>query len=72
MTDKSEQVRAAFPRCVAVADEFRAAFGSGVKITFAQEGGNKAGRATDETRFRVISGADLVVTLPKKEDRRGR
>jgi hypothetical protein len=37
------EVRAAFPECVKLADEFRSAFGMGVKLTYARESGREIG-----------------------------
>lgn len=41
-----QQVRAKFPRCIAVADEFREAFGAGVRLVYANEGGQAVGTAS--------------------------
>lgn len=40
--------RAAFPATAAVVDEFRAAFGTDVKLVFAEEGGRTIGRKPRE------------------------
>jgi hypothetical protein len=72
MTDSQKsRARAAFPTCTAVADEFRAVFGEGVRLTYAEENGNRAGRALDESRFTVIAGESLIIAKPKKEGDRG-
>lgn len=42
----AEQVRAAFPTMIAVADEFRAAFGDGVRIVYIKEGDRELGTRT--------------------------
>lgn len=63
---KRARFRAGFPQVAQVADQFRNVFGAGVQITYAEESGNKVGRALDEGRFKVISGDTLVVKTKAK------
>lgn len=68
------QVRAKFPRCIAVADEFRAAFGAGVRLVYASEGGQAVGTASPEpdrfiTPDRMVL-APVVVEVAKPVWRR--
>ncbi len=46
-----EWVRANFPESVAIADEFKAAFGDGVVMTAAEENGQILGKFTNEADF---------------------
>lgn len=39
-----EQIRADFPGCTSIVDEFRAAFGPGVKPKYFSEGGKTMGK----------------------------
>ncbi len=39
----ADQVRAMFPKCVVVANQFREVFGKGTKLVYAKEGGNEIG-----------------------------
>lgn len=63
--DKKARFRAGFPKCAAAADAFRDAFGPGISLTYAEENGHKVGRPADDSRFTVISGADLVLRIKK-------
>ena len=57
--------REQFPATAAIVDEFRNAFGDGVKVTFAEESGRTVGKPLDERKYRVICGADLVIAAKK-------
>lgn len=49
--------RAAFPATALILDEFRAAFGDGVKLIYAEEGGKTLGRKQAEPeRFVTVDG----------------
>lgn len=62
-TDATKQhVRVKFPRCIAVADEFRAAFGAGVRLVYAAEDGQSVGTASPESE-RFIT-PDRMVLAP--------
>ena len=55
-----EWVREHFPVSVGMADQFREVFGQGVEITAATEGGLSLGKFTDESRYTVIQGKQLL------------
>ena len=57
-----QQVRAKFPRCIAVGDEFRNVFGPGVRLVYASEGGQAVGTASPEPE-RFIT-PDRMVLAP--------
>ena len=42
--EKREQIRIDFPNCTAIVDQFRAAFGDGVKAKYFEEGGKTIGK----------------------------
>lgn len=42
--------RSAFPATALIVDEFRSAFGEGVKLVYAEEGGNTIGRKPAEPK----------------------
>ena len=69
-----EKVRAAFPQCVAVADEFRAVFGSGVELLYASENGVQIGTPSDASPQNSVTAAQIGITVPEearpKEKRR--
>jgi hypothetical protein len=43
---KREQMRRNFPETAAIVDDFRAAFGDGVKVTWCCENGREVGKQT--------------------------
>ena len=44
----AEEVREAFPECIAFADEMRAVFGDGVRIVYLKEGDREMGTLSPE------------------------
>lgn len=62
-----DENRTWFPTVAKVVDEFRAVFGDGVRLTYASENGIEVGNALDESQYRVICGADMVVTKKTEE-----
>ena len=57
--------RSSFPATALIVDEFRAAFGDGVKLVYAEEGGKKIGKLPPEpkrfmTADQWLRGSDLV------------
>lgn len=57
-----EWVRTRFPASVAAADHFRAVFGEQVELKAADEGGRQLGAFTDESKYTVITGKDLLLS----------
>jgi hypothetical protein len=69
------EVRAAFPECVKIADEFRAAFGPGVKLVYARENGREIG--VESLPGVALTPAQMAldplpVEEPKKRKRNGK
>ena len=62
-----EKVRAAFPKCVAVADEFRAVFGPEVELLYARENGVEIGTPSDASPQNSVTVAQLGITIPEEE-----
>jgi hypothetical protein len=56
-----------FPASSAILAEFRKVFGAGVEPIYCEEADRRVGKALDESRFLVISGADLVLPIKPKE-----
>jgi hypothetical protein len=63
--DVKARVRAAFPVCTAVADQFREVFGDGVKLSYAEENGQKIGRQLPESIYKVVPMRDMVIKPSK-------
>lgn len=63
---------ATFPAAAAVIAEFRKAFGPGVQPLYVNERGAEIGRQTDESRYTVIAGPDLIINKPQKGGLDGR
>lgn len=66
-----EKVRAAFPRCVAVADEFRAVFGLEVELLYASENGVEIGTPSDASPQNSVTAAQIGI-VPEDEPVRRR
>lgn len=69
---KKEWVRENFPECCQVADEYRAVFGEGTKLVYAEEGGKSIGKRTDTSNAVIaadIVRADFFCIKPKKRGR---
>lgn len=62
-----EKVRTAFPRCVAVADEFRAVFGLEVELLYARENGVVIGKPSDASPENSLTVAQLGIIIPEEE-----
>jgi hypothetical protein len=63
----AEQVRAAFPQCVAMADEFREVFGPGVTLNYANENGQTVGRQTPPSPETTLTLSQMVIEVPEEE-----
>jgi hypothetical protein len=61
-----EKVRAAFPQCVAVADEFRAVFGPDVQLLYACENGVEIGTPSDASPQNSVTAAQIGITVPEE------
>ncbi|SHL10833.1 hypothetical protein SAMN05216428_10198 [Nitrosospira sp. Nsp11] len=59
-------VRAAFPQCVRIADEFRAAFGPEIRLTFAEEGGQRIGIKGGEPSDITVTAAQMIIEVPEE------
>ena len=66
-----EYVRENFPVSVEFADECRAVFGSGVKMVYANEGGNVIGRQSIGGYEVCMADVDLSPLLTAEQIRRG-
>ena len=55
-----------FPAAAAVIGEFRKAFGPGVQPVYVNEGAAEIGLPLDESRYTVVSGADLIIKKQTK------
>lgn len=78
MSEETKQVtaadvRAAFPRCVAVADEFRAVFGPDVKLVYACENGREIGNL-GESPETTLNGLQMILSgdLGEEPNKQGR
>jgi hypothetical protein len=56
-----------FPESAAFIALARQVFGADVERQYVNEGGRELGRPLDESRYRVITGRDLMVATPKEE-----
>lgn len=63
------EVRAAFPQCAAVADEFRAVLGAGVRLKYASEGGRETGQRSEAGK--AVTVKDIGLMVPVEPKRRG-
>ncbi|PTR17483.1 hypothetical protein C8R31_101647 [Nitrosospira sp. Nsp2] len=69
----AEQVRAAFPECVGIADEFRDVFGPGVTLNYASENGRSIGRQTPPSPETTLTLSQMVIEVPEEEpEKQGR
>jgi len=66
--EKREQIRADFPNCTAIIDQFRAVFGDGVKAKYFEEGGKTMGKQ------QPFDGTDIekLIRLDEMDAKRGR
>jgi hypothetical protein len=66
--EKREQIRADFPNCTAIIDQFRAVFGDGVKAKYFEEGGKTMGKQ------QPFNGTDVdkLIRLDGMSAKRGR
>lgn len=74
MADKkitAEYVRENFPACVEFADECREVFGDGVKMVYANEGGNVIGMQSIGGDEVCLADVDLSPMLTAEQLRRG-
>lgn len=65
--DKDE-VRRLFPSVVSFADEVRKAFGDGVRLVYAQEGGAEIGKRSEHDPDRVVKLSEMVIEKQKSDD----
>lgn len=54
-----EEVRKNFPECCSVADEFRKAFGNGVRLIYAKENGMEIGKLSADGVVIETASGDL-------------
>jgi hypothetical protein len=72
MADRDpEQLRRDFPLCLAFADELRAAFGPGVRLTYMKEGGQEIGHDPRGDGVKGVSLAQMVIE-PKEEPKKSK
>ena len=74
MADKkitAEYVRENFPACVAFADECRAVFGDGVKMVYANEGGQVIGKQFAGDDDVCMADVDMTPMQTQDQLRRG-
>lgn len=57
-----DELRKNMPGTAAIADEFRKVFGNGIRITYAEEGGNKVGTPMNLKQVGVAHNGAKVVT----------
>lgn len=69
---RKARVRVAFPVSTDIAGQWRAIFGDGVQLKFAEEGGLRIGRPLDESKHKVIYGAEMILDVKQKGGARGR